>query len=108
MQNKYRDLASAGVISIGQCLNVIRSGITNSARGYIAFGNTYLYNNPEDVTMIGISNNQAVELYSPDGYETLEDIAHWADIVEDFNACIAAGNDKYLIAWNLPNFPTNN
>ena len=29
-------------------------------------------------------HNKAVELYSEDGYEELEDIAHWADIATKF------------------------
>lgn len=103
MQTKYKDLAAAGKISIGQCLEIIRKAITNSKRGFIMFGNTFLYNDDEGVTKLccHFKGNDEVELYSEDGYTSLEDIANWADIVEDFNACMAAGNELYNSLWNV-------
>ena len=103
MQTKYKDLAAEGKISIGQCLDVIRKAIANSKRGFIMFGNAFLYNDDEGVTKLchNFKGNKEVELYSEDGYDTLEDIAHWADIVEDFNACMADGNELYNSLWNI-------
>ena len=101
MQTVYQDKARKGEVSIGVCLQVIRDEVKNSKRVYIAFGYTMLFNDEENVTKIAVNSNKAVELYGEDGYETLEDIARWADICQDFNACVAAGNDKYSGAWNI-------
>lgn len=99
MQTTYQTMAENGEVTIKSCLKVISSEIDKHG-GVIAFGNTQL-TNKNGVPMLAVRNNRFVELYSEDGYETLEDIAHWADVVKDYSACKAAGNNKYSVVWNL-------
>lgn len=99
MQTTYQTMASKGGITISGCLKVISSEIDKHG-GEIAFGNTQLVNK-NGVPMLAVRDNKFVELYSEDGYETLEDIANWADVVKDYSACKAAGNSKYSVTWNL-------
>lgn len=99
MQTKYKTLAENGEVTIKSCLKVITDEI-NKHGGEIVLGNTQLINK-EGVPMLSTNKGKFIELYGEDGYETLEDIAHWADIVEDYSACKAAGNNNYLVSWNL-------
>ena len=99
MQTKYKTLAENGEVTIKSCLKVITDEISKQG-GVIFFGNARLIVK-DGTPMLSTNNGKFVELYGEDGYETLEDIAHWADIVEDYSACRAAGNDKYLVSWNL-------
>jgi hypothetical protein len=100
MQRKYKDLASKGKISIGKCLEIIRNELSTCENGYLRVGNSYLYNE-NNVTLLVTGANKPVELYSKDGYTSLDDIANWADIVEDVKNCYAAGNEKYSMLWNV-------
>jgi len=100
MQRKYQDLAEKGEISVGKCLEIIRDEIAKCENGYLRVGNTFLFNE-DNVIMLSIGGGQYVELFSEDGYTTLDDIAHWADIVEDVRNCYAAGNEKYSVVWNV-------
>ena len=102
MQTIYQDMARKGEINIEKCLQIISDEVSKKSKcGFIAFGNTLLFNDKNGVTQIAVNSNKAVALYSENGYETLEDIARWADICQDFNASVAAGNDKYFTAWNV-------
>ena len=42
-----------------------------------------------------------VELYSEDGYNTIEDIAHWTDVCIDVKNCLKSGRTTYSGMWNL-------
>lgn len=99
MQKKYQTLAENGEATIKSCLKVITDEISKHG-GVIFFGNARLIVK-DGTPMLSTNGGEFVELYGEDGYETLEDIAHWADIVEDYSACKAAGNKLYSVTWNL-------
>lgn len=100
MQTKYKDLAAAGKISIGQCLEVIRNGIDGTPNKMLEVGNSLLFNKGR-VTYFRGQGLENVELYSENAWGSLDAIANWADIVEDCIACKAAGNKLYSVTWNI-------
>ena len=85
---------------IADCLKLITERLRNQPNHTLAFGNTILSINEQNKPIIKISTNDWVELYSEDGYTSVHDIAHWADVVEDVLDCYAHGNKEYSVAWN--------
>ena len=81
MSHTSRDMVKSLQDSIlNNLLWTIRTTINNCG-GRIEFGNTILKNDLDSTTLIKINDDDFVKLYSDEGYNKLEDIAHWADIV---------------------------
>lgn len=55
----------------------------------------------QDIPYCQLRDDEPVELYSDDGYSDPEDIARWADTIEDIVDSRAAGNTSYSITWNI-------
>lgn len=48
------------------------------------------------------NHKEEIELYSEEGYSTIEDIAHWADTCIDYKNCMATGQyEGYYSLWNV-------
>ncbi len=92
-----------------KCLDKIVE-VCDKSNGEVAFGNTRIIVKTDTLcgekkrvpfVSIGFDNDRFVPLYSYEGYTETYDIAHWADIVEDWYNSEQAGNDKYSQDWNL-------
>ena len=69
----------------------------------ISFGNTRIALRNE-VPYLGIAvhdTNDFIELFGENGYPEIEDMAHWADVCEDFINSRNAGNTSYSVTWNI-------
>lgn len=96
---------------IRRFLNIIANGIQANG-GLIHFGNINLFTIggvPYECTgfisyddMTDEEKRRRVELYSDDGWNRLEDIANWADIVEDYLAAKAEGSAAMKERGYLP------
>ena len=101
---------------IKKYLNIIADAISQNG-GVIHFGNTNLIldTNADGVivpfecsnwlhynTLSDTQKKRAVELYSPDGWTSLYDIANWADIVTDYLNTKKEGVEQMKAKGYLP------
>lgn len=112
MENRYKKALENIKITesefIRACLADIKGTICRYPLNRLDFGNTSLKlsrnSKGEECVFVGVNvgikNEGFVELYSEDGYESIEDIAHWADIVADVDKCYKSGRKSYTIDWN--------
>lgn len=103
MENTHKDLYGkmrmGGEVFIQSCLADIKKTICQYPNATLSFGNTTLF--VKDEVVYGrVNNNRPFELYSEDGYDTAEDIAHWADVVADVDKCYKSGRNAYTLNWN--------
>lgn len=106
-QKKYKEMLNIirerETSFLNECLSTIVKTIKENG-GELEFGNTHL-KVENDVAYIAIDwdkvNLDYVPLYSEDGYDTIEDIANWADICEDVVACYKSGKKGYSVMWNV-------
>jgi len=80
-----------GLIHFGNVNLFVKNGIPYECAGWIPY-----------YAMTEAEKQRAVELYSDDGWNTLEDIANWADIVEDYNNTKAQGPEAMKERGYLP------
>lgn len=97
---------------IQDCLNTIGEICGEQMSGEILIGSHAIRMKPNKkgsivpyLYKVNYSNlndkSDEVELYSIDGYDTIEDIAHWTDVCIDYRNCLKSGRTTYSGMWNL-------
>lgn len=77
----------------------IRAAIRKHPSRGVRIGNTVLELTPGDVIRFSVNAGPFADFYGADGWESAEDIAHWADVVADAELCFRAGFREYLSDW---------
>lgn len=95
-KTKFASIKAEQETLIKECLNTIAEIVRSY--GTLAFGNTELAV-IDDEPRIKVGSRW-IALYSEDGYEKADDIANWADVVTDVDACYKSGRTSYSVMWN--------
>lgn len=101
MNNVYSNRAKSTTTEfLAECFRVISTCCSTQIRGHLHFNSTdYIYmdlNKDGKYVPFVHTHNQDVEMYSEDGWFTLEEIGHWTDVAIDIVMAIAAGcGEKY-------------
>lgn len=108
-KNKWNDIKED---FISKCLNTIGEICGEQMSGEIIIGSHAIRMKPNKkgyivpyMYKINYSNlnnktTDEVELYSNDGYNTMEDIAHITDVCIDVKNCLDSGRVLYDSMWN--------
>lgn len=115
MENKFkeklRELNRSKTALLEECLNTIQKTVASYPNKTLKFGNTILKvfgvfevdttgrHVKELATFISVNHGPFIRLYGEDDYTTLDDIAHWADVVTDVDNYYKAGNKAYAMDW---------
>ena len=97
-----REWQDIEAMQLQKYFEIIRLACSTQPNSILMLGNAALFmaENAEEELVPYLLNSgdkkeDAVELYSDDGYYKIEDIAHWADIVMDYMASKAAGEELW-------------
>jgi len=92
---------------IKECFNTIITACQTQPHNLLILGShalTFHKNSNDELVpyLVSVWNKEEgeVELYSDEGYNKIEDIAHWADIALDAVMSKAAGMKEYSSTWN--------
>lgn len=100
-KTKYAEIQKGRENFINECLKTICDCVRTQKPSVLVIGNTKIFaigNKP----YVSTNNEPLIEMYSEDGWSSVDDIANWADICIDAVECYKAGNKGYSVMWNVP------